>query len=93
MKEKGNLVNVIGKEEQMEKGQKKIVIRWEYNQIEEREKMKGNKEVEKIIKKQGVIEGVYVKEIREYEKNKNDEKMWKEKIYQDEGKIGYMKGY
>lgn len=93
MKEKGNLVNVIGKEEQMEKGQKKIVIRWEYNQIEEREKMKGNKEVEKIIKKQGVIEGVYVKEIREYEKNKNDEKMWMEKIYQDEGKIGYMKGY
>lgn len=89
----GNFVPVIGKQASLAQGSTPIILRWDYNALNDRDKLNGNPKVEVIIPKSGVLAGVYVQAISAYAPHPNAAKLWMEYLYSDEGQLGYLKGY
>jgi putative spermidine/putrescine transport system substrate-binding protein len=89
----GNLVPVIGKQASLAQGSTPIILRWDYNALNDRDSLKGNPPVEVVVPKTGVIAGVYVQAISAYAPHPNAAKLWMEYLYSDEGQLGWLKGY
>jgi putative spermidine/putrescine transport system substrate-binding protein len=89
----GNFVPVIGKVASLAQGATPIIIRWDYNALADRDKLKGNPKVEVVVPKTGIVAGVYVQGISAFAPHPNAAKLWMEHLYSDEGQIGWLKGY
>lgn len=89
----GNFVPVIGKAASLAQGATPIIVRWDYNALADRDKLKGNPPVEVVVPKSGIVAGVYVQAISAYAPNPNAAKLWMEYLYSDEGQLGWLKGY
>jgi putative spermidine/putrescine transport system substrate-binding protein len=89
----GNFVPVIGKVASLAQGATPIIIRWDYNALADRDKLKGNPKVEVVVPKSGILAGVYVQGISAFAPHPNAAKLWMEHLYSDEGQIGWLKGY
>jgi putative spermidine/putrescine transport system substrate-binding protein len=89
----GNFVPVIGKVASLAQGATPIIIRWDYNALADRDKLKDNPKVEVVVPKSGIVAGVYVQAISAFAPHPNAAKLWMEHLYSDEGQIGWLKGY
>jgi putative spermidine/putrescine transport system substrate-binding protein len=89
----GNFVPVIGKVASLAQGATPIIIRWDYNALADRDKLKGNPKVEVVVPKSGIVAGVYVQAISAFAPHPNAAKLWMEHLYSDEGQVGWLKGY
>lgn len=89
----GNFVPVIGKAASLTQGTTPIIIRWDYNALADRDKLKGNPKVNVVVPKTGVIAGVYVQAISAYAPHPNAAKLWMEYLYSDEGQLKWLDGY
>ncbi|MDD4944963.1 ABC transporter substrate-binding protein [Rhodoferax sp.] len=89
----GNFVPVIGKAASLAQGTTPIIVRWDYNALADRDKLKGNPKVDVIVPKTGVVAGVYVQAISAYAPHPNAAKLWMEYLYSDEGQVAWLNGY
>lgn len=93
LNKKGNFVPVIGKAASLAQGSTPIIVRWDYNALADRDKLKGNPRVNVVVPKSGVVAGVYVQAISAYAPHPNAAKLWLEYLYSDEGQLGWLNGY
>ncbi len=84
---------MIGKAASIAQGETPILVRWDYNALAGRDRLKGNPKVDVVVPKTGVVAGVYVQAISAFAPHPNAAKLWLEYLYSDEGQIGWLKGY
>jgi putative spermidine/putrescine transport system substrate-binding protein len=93
LNKKGNFVPAEAKPATLAQGTTPIGIRWDYNALAGRDKLKGNPPVEVVVPKSGVVAGVYVQAISAFAPHPNAAKLWMEYLYSDEGQLLWLKGY
>ncbi len=93
LNKRGNFVPVIGKAASFAQGATRIIIRWDYLALADRDTLKSNPRVEVVVPESGVVAGVYVQAISAYAPHPNAAKLWMEYLYSDEGQVGWLKGY
>src|SRR5262249_16102669 len=84
---------VMGKAASLAQGATRVIIRWDYNALADRDTLKGNPDVQVVVPKSGVVAGVYVQAISAYAPHPNAAKLWMEYLYSDEGQLLWLKGY
>jgi putative spermidine/putrescine transport system substrate-binding protein len=93
LKNKGNFVPVAGRARSVASGATPILLRWDYNALQDRETVQGDTEIKVIVPVSRTVAAFYEQAISAYAPHPNAAKLWMEYLYSDEGQLGFLRGF
>ena len=91
--ERGNFVPIVGDGETLSQGITPILIRWDYLAHSDRDRLRGDTNVEVITPKTGIVAGVYVQAISALAPHPNAARLWMEYLYSDEVQLAWLQSH
>jgi len=93
LKAAGNLTPARCNQANMQSGEVKVGIKWDYLGLADRDKFNGAPNIKVVVPPSGSVTGPYVAIISTKAPHPNAGKLWNEQMFSDAGQLTFLKGY
>jgi putative spermidine/putrescine transport system substrate-binding protein len=93
LKTAGNLTPARCNQANMQSGEVKVGIKWDYLGLGDRDKFASAPNIKVVVPPSGSVAGPYVSIISGKAPHPNAGKLWNEQMYSDAGQLNFLKGY